>query len=188
MHWSWLLKRRRWIGIVFLLIYGATYVPFSRAGTYVTNNHGGDHWTRDWCPPHLVYAYRAMSGRTRIAYTDWGMVYLPCILLDRCFWHRGADVSSDHGPLGPSVVSSATAGSGRPTGPPSKCKSPDTRWSPGMFSSHLHHKVRPEMFISLIRIPARIADNSRSSDPVGLAIDSLCLLLIDLGTNLSDLL
>ena len=88
MHFSWLFKRRQLTGVVFLLMYGAIYVPFSMAGTYVTNNHGGAHWTRDWCPQHLVYVYRAFSGRTRIASTGLGAFYLPCILLDRCFWHR----------------------------------------------------------------------------------------------------
>jgi len=83
------LSNRRKNGIVLLLVYVAAYVPFSIAGRYVIGNHGGSDWRREWCPQYLVYEYRAMSGRTRTACNALGVVYWPCILLDRCLWHPG---------------------------------------------------------------------------------------------------
>jgi hypothetical protein len=82
-------SKRNKIVIVLFLVYAGTYLPFSIAGRYVVSNHGGNHWTRDWCPRHLVCEYRIVRPKTK--YTAPGIVYLPCILLDRWLWHPGGE-------------------------------------------------------------------------------------------------
>ena len=82
------LKKWRKIGIVLILVYMTTYVPFSNAGRYVLGNHGGSDWRMEWCPQYLMREYRVwIGGRTKTGPTRYGKVYLPCILLDRLIWH-----------------------------------------------------------------------------------------------------
>jgi len=78
-------KKKR--GIALFLVYVATYLPFSISGRYVIANHGGSDWRKEWCPQVLVYKYHGISGRTKTGNTRYGKIYLPCLVLDRCFWH-----------------------------------------------------------------------------------------------------
>jgi hypothetical protein len=83
------MKRRR--AIIFaiaLFAYLVSYAVFSVNGSYITANHGGQHWTKSWAPLYLVEAYRAPTGRQRTTLTIWGIAYLPCLFLDHMLWHR----------------------------------------------------------------------------------------------------
>lgn len=77
------------------IIYLTAYIPCSVGGRYITANHGGNHWTRYWGPMNLVGPYRAPSGRQRETFTLIGFLYMPCIVLDRCFWHLSEDPAVD---------------------------------------------------------------------------------------------
>ena len=48
-------------------------------------NRGGLDWRSEWCPQYLVYEYRIIRPKTGI--TKYGMIYLPCILVDRLIWY-----------------------------------------------------------------------------------------------------
>ena len=87
------LKRWRKIGIVLILVYVTTYVPFSIDGRYVLGNHGGSDWRREWCPQYLMHEYRIWV-RTKTGSTRYGKIYLPCILLDRLLWHPNIQTES----------------------------------------------------------------------------------------------
>jgi len=81
-------RRYRWLGAALLLFYVVGYVPLSLAGTYLTENHGGDDWQRSWCPRFLVTPYRAPSGRQRADLSPVGALYWPLLGMDRLLWHR----------------------------------------------------------------------------------------------------
>jgi hypothetical protein len=79
------IKKKRKIGVVLLLVYIASYLPFSMTGKYVIANHGGLDWRSEWCPQYLMYEYRIIRPKAGI--TRYGAIYLPCILVDRLVWH-----------------------------------------------------------------------------------------------------
>jgi hypothetical protein len=81
-------KGRSRVQLAFVSVYFLTYVCLSVAGKYRLVNHGGSDWSVQWHPKYLARAYVGFSGRTKSRLTRAGVVFLPCILADRCLWHR----------------------------------------------------------------------------------------------------
>jgi hypothetical protein len=70
-------------------LYLVSYMLFSLQGGYVLANHGGDHYTRSWCPKFVIVEYWIIRGHIRP--TVLAAVYLPLVILDRLFVHSAVD-------------------------------------------------------------------------------------------------
>ena len=78
---------RRRLALLALTAYLTTYALLSSQGQFILANHGGAHWTNRWGPAHLVEPYQGMI-RSKERLTPLGLLYYPCIVLDRLIWHR----------------------------------------------------------------------------------------------------
>jgi len=76
------------IVIPILLFNILSYLPFSFCGEYKTTNYGGRDWRIEWHPCYMIKHYRGIYGRSKSTHTILGVVYWPCIFLDRMFWHK----------------------------------------------------------------------------------------------------
>jgi len=81
-------KRWKKVGATIFVAYLVTYIGLSLAGRYAIANHGGNDWTREWCPKGLVYDYISPAGRSKTDFTLAGAAFWPCILIDHLLWHR----------------------------------------------------------------------------------------------------
>ncbi|MBM3320795.1 MAG: hypothetical protein FJY73_08995 [Candidatus Eisenbacteria bacterium] len=73
--------------ILCLAAYLTAYALFSLQGEYVLANYGGQDWRSVWAPRSLVRSYVGRVGRQKAAYTTLGVLFLPCIIIDRTVWH-----------------------------------------------------------------------------------------------------
>jgi len=62
-------SRRRLAGAAMLLAYLGGYLFLSAGGRYLTASHGGEEWSRSWCPRLLAEPYRSPTGRQRTTFT-----------------------------------------------------------------------------------------------------------------------
>ena len=69
------------------LMYVGSYTLLSMNGEYALANHGGQHWTRSWCPAGVVESYRGFVGRSKIRPTPLAPVYWPLVVVDMWLWH-----------------------------------------------------------------------------------------------------
>jgi hypothetical protein len=81
-------KRKSKFAALALCVYLLTYVCLSTTGMYVLVNHGGSDWSVEWHPKYLACAYVGHVGRTKTRLTAPGLLFWPCVLVDRCLWHR----------------------------------------------------------------------------------------------------
>ena len=76
------------IVIPVLLFNVLSYLPFSLSGEYKTSNYGGQDWRTEWHPRLMFKHYIGLVGRSKSTPTPLGLIYWPCIFLDRMLWHR----------------------------------------------------------------------------------------------------
>ena len=68
-----------------------SYVPFSLSGEYKRSNYGGQDWRTQWHPRFMfehkgnIAMWPPVRPKSRI--TILGVIYWPCILIDRTLWH-----------------------------------------------------------------------------------------------------
>ena len=85
-HWANRIRKRRPKLVVALaVIYFGSYTLLSVNGAYIMANHGGDHWSRTWCPAYVMVEYQIL--RTKIRPTVLAACYLPLVVLDRLIVH-----------------------------------------------------------------------------------------------------
>lgn len=80
-----ILKR---IVIPVLLFNILSYLPFSLSGEYKTSNYGGQDWRTEWHPRFMINHHIGYAGRSKSTHTILGVIYWPCIFLDRMCWHK----------------------------------------------------------------------------------------------------
>jgi len=86
---------RKWsVDLLIIAAYVGSYALLSLDGRFIYANHGGSHWSKRWGPYHLVEEYWIIRPHERL--TMLGVLYYPCIVVDRLVWHR-SDV--EDGPL-----------------------------------------------------------------------------------------
>ena len=85
--WLFFRKKGRRAGRLGLAAYVGIYIILSAVGRFFVINHGGSDWTTEWCPPALVRVSLAFSGRLHAELTPIGMLFWPCLAVDRVTWH-----------------------------------------------------------------------------------------------------
>jgi hypothetical protein len=82
-------RRKQWAVAAACIAYLGSYTYFSLNGQFLTAGHGGSDYSREWSPKYLVVDTTAGGPRPHRGFTALGLLYLPCILLDRLLWHPG---------------------------------------------------------------------------------------------------
>ena len=72
---------------IFLLLYVGSYVPLSMNGEYALANHGGQHWTRSWCPRYVIEVEVGRVGRPKIHLSHLAVIFWPLFVADTWLWH-----------------------------------------------------------------------------------------------------